>query len=175
MWHGRDGRGRLGGLGGCFAVTPLMDAWLLGLYQALSEHLPLLYIYRERERGRRAGGRRCCRCSMTGSQEREDTSVTGLTFHSLGPECQERPLCAAHTLWWHQIEYKSCLLLADEHLSKAFILRFIELDVQPILKIDNDTTRNVCVWFLWILVYLIYSLPFFIQSSRGRRIQIVLL
>lgn len=125
MWHGRDGRGRWGG---CFAVMPLMAAWLLGLHQALSEHLPLLYIYRqrERERERRAGGRRCCRCSMTRSQEREDTSVTGLTFHSLGPGCQERPLCAAHTLWWHQIEYKSFLLLADEHLSRAFILRFIQ-------------------------------------------------
>ncbi len=36
-----------------------------------------------------------------------------------------------------------------------------ESDVQSLLKIDNDTTTDVCVWFLWALVYFIYSLPFY--------------
>lgn len=127
MWHGRQGRGRWGGV----SVSPLRRSWPPDSWDSTKHwvNIYLSYIFigkeREQKRGRRAGGRRCCRCSMTGSQEREDTSVTGLTFHSLGPGCQERPLCTAHTLWWHQIEYKSCLLLADEHLSRAFTLRFI--------------------------------------------------
>lgn len=154
-------------------VSPLRRSWPPDSWDSTKHwvNIYLSYIFigkeREQKRGKRAGGRWCCRCSMTGSQEREDTSVTGLTFHSLGPGCQERPLCAAqctHTLvtsdtiqtlpivgWWTPVKS----FHTEIHTAPT------ESDVQPLLKIYNDTTTDVCVWFLLALVYLIYSLPFY--------------
>lgn len=77
------------------------------------------------------------------------------------------PVCCTHTLmtsdriqklpivgWWTPV--------------KSFHTEIhTESDVRPLLKIDNDTTRDVCVWFLWTLVYLIYSLPFLFRAEEG--------
>lgn len=154
MWHGRDGRGRCGG---CFAVTPLMAAWLLGLYQALSEHLPLLYIYRQRERAKeREAGWRALMLPLQHDREpgerrhichRINFPLSGTWVSGAAPVCCTHTLMTSDRIqklpivgWWTPV--------------KSFHTEIYTLYLY-------DTTTDVCVWFLLALVYLIYSLPFY--------------
>ncbi len=167
MWHGRQGKGRWGGV----SVSPLRRSWPPDSWDSTKHwvniYLSYIFIGKEREQKR---GRAGWRAPMLPLQHDREPGERRHICHRINFPLPgtwvsgAAPVHGTHTLmtsdriqklpivgWWTPVKS----FHTEIHTTPT------ESDVQPLLKIDNDTTTDVCVWFLWALVYLIYSLPLY--------------